>query len=86
MDTDILVVMMTRQILETYSFKCVSRLIWNIAFAAPLLAQTFFYLKLLSIAIAPEEKPGACKLQLQLYETFQIPKAPASALVTNIRA
>ena len=56
---------------------------WNITLAAPLLAPTF-KLKLLALALAPKEKSGACKLQFQLYEKFQSPKAPALALVTNI--
>ena len=85
LDIKILVVMITRIILEKYSFNCVSRLIWNINLAALLLAPTF-YLKLLALALAPEEKSGACKLQLQLYEKIQSPKAPAPALVTQIGA
>ena len=71
--------MITRKILEKYSFKCVTRLILNTNLAAPLSAPTFFLLKLLALTLAPEEKFGACKLQLKLYENIQSPKAPAPA-------
>ena len=77
--------MTKRIILEKYSFKCICRVIWNITLAAPLLAQSF-YLKFLALALAREEKSGACKLQLKLFEKFQSLKAPAAALVTNIGA
>ena len=50
---EILVVMITRFFFK-YSFKYVSRLIWNISLASSLLAPTF-YLKLLSLALALEK-------------------------------
>ena len=75
--------MITRKVLEKYSFNCVSRLIWNINLAVHFWLQ-HFNLILRALALAPEEKSGACKLQLQLYAKIQGPKAPAPALVTKI--
>ena len=70
--------MITRKILEKYRFKCVFRLIWNIILAAPLLAPSF-----LSKTLRSSYSSGR-KVQLQLVDKFQSPKAPAPALVTNI--
>ena len=55
----------------------------NINLGALLLAPTFLS-KLLALALPTEEKSGACKLQLQLYDKIQSPKAAAAALVTQI--